>query len=392
MSGRSRSVSVTLRAYAARAVEVALVVALVSLVAGAVVGQPVLLSFVETGSMEPTLDAGDGFVAVPAVLAGPPGEGDIVVFRAQELQGGGLTTHRVVDETDRGYVTRGDANPFTDQDGGEPPVTEDRIVAHALQVGGEVVVIPYLGTAIMGVQGAMIGLQNAIATTLGVDALLGPQGVGLVLFGVGIALFGLSAVLGRVEGPTRDRGRDRSRGGALDARRATLLLLVVVLLPANAAMVVPSGVHEMTVDGDTVAAAEGVDPGERAAWEYTVRNRGFVPVVVVFESTDPAVSIPQYRRALGPGDTRELSIGVEAPPPGETRTGTVREYRYLLVLPPAVIEALHDGGPLLAWTTINAVLAGALLLLVSKTVGFGRVRTGGAGRVSLWVRLRRRFG
>lgn len=384
--------SVSLRTYAARAFEVALVVALVALVAGAVVGQPVLLSFVETGSMEPTIDTGDGFVAVPAVLAGPPQEGDVVVFRAQELQGGGLTTHRVVGETERGYITRGDANPFTDQDGGEPPVTEDRIVAHALQVGGQVVVIPYLGVAIMGVQDGMIGLQNAIATTLGVEAFLGPQGVGLVLFGVGLALFGISAVLGRVEGPSRDRTRDRTRGAGLDARHATVVLLVIVLLPANAAMIVPSGVHEMTVDGDTIAAAETVAPGEQASWEYTVSNRGFVPVVVVFESSDPSVSIPQYRRSLGPGGTRELSIGVRAPPPGETQTGTVREYRYLLVLPPAVIEALHDSGPAVAWTAINAVLAGVLLLIVSKTVGFGRVRTGAASRVSLWVRLRRRFG
>lgn len=392
MSGRSRSASVTLRPYAARAFEAVLVVALVSLVVGAVVGQPVLLSFVETGSMEPTIDTGDGFIAVPTVLAGPPSEGDVIVFRAQELQGGGLTTHRVVDATDRGYITRGDANPFTDQDGGEPPVTEDRIVAHALQVGGRVVVIPFLGRAITAIQDAMIGLQNAVAATLGVDAFLGPQGVGLVLFGVGFALFGLSAVLGRVEGPTRERRRDRSRGGGLDARRATLVLLAVVLLPANAAMVVPSGVHEMTIDGDAVAASEDVTPGEQAAWQYTVRNRGFVPVVVVFEPGDSSVSIPQYRRALGPGDTRELSVGVTAPSPGEMRTGTVREYRYLLVLPPLVIETLHDGDPRLAWLAINAVLSGGLVLLVSKAVGFGRVRTGATGRVPLWVQLRRRFG
>lgn len=381
-----------LRRVAGAVGSVLVAVFLVSMIAGQVLGQPVLLGYVTTGSMQPTLDPGDGFVAVPSAVAGPVESGDVVVFRAEEIQGGGLTTHRVVGETERGYITRGDANPFTDQDGGEPPVTEDRIVAHALQVGGQVVVLPLLGTAIMGVQDAMIGLQNAIATSIGVDAFLGPQGVGLVLFGVGIALFGLSAVLGRVEGPSRDRRRDRSRGGGLDARRATLVLLVVVLLPANAAMVVPSGVHEMTVDGDTIATAEDIAPGERASWEYTVRNSGFVPVVVVFESTDPEVSIPQYRRALGPGDTRELSIGVTAPPPGETRTGTVREYRYLLVLPPSIIEALHDAGPPVAWSVINAVLAGVLLLIVSTTVGFGRVRTGAASRVSLWVRLRRRFG
>lgn len=372
--------------------EVALAVALVSLVAGAVVGQPVLLSYVETGSMAPTMEPGDGFVAVPPALAGPPAEGDVVTYRAETLHGGSLTTHRIVGETEGGYLTRGDANPFTDQDGGEPPVTEDRIVAHALQVGGRVVVIPYLGTAIEGIQGAMIGVQNAFAAAIGVDAFLGPQGVGFVLFAVGLGLFGLSLVLGRIEGPTRDRHRSRSRAGGIDAWRITAVLLVVVLVPANVAMVVPSGVHEMTVDGDAVANAGTVAPGEPTAWDYTVENRGFVPVVVVFESEDPSVSIPEYRRALGPGETRELSIAVDAPPPGETRTGTVREFRYLLVVPPSVVEALHDSSPFLAWATINALLAVLLVGLVGVTVGFGRVRVETNSRRSLWTRIRRRLG
>ncbi|TKX51714.1 signal peptidase I, partial [Halorubrum sp. SP3] len=72
---------------------------------------------------------------VPPAIAGDIEEGDVVTFEAQELQGGGLTTHRVVDETDQGYITRGDANPFTDQDGPEPPVQESQIAAVALELG-----------------------------------------------------------------------------------------------------------------------------------------------------------------------------------------------------------------------------------------------------------------
>lgn len=382
----------SLRRYAVRALEVALFVALVSLVAGAVIGQPVLLSYVETGSMEPTIGAGDGFVAVPSALAGPPSEGDVVVYRAEQLQGGGLTTHRVVDETPRGYVTRGDANPFTDQDGGEPLVTEDRVVAQALQVGGTVVVVPYVGTVIAGVQGAVIAVQNGIATVVGVEAFLGSQGVGLVLLGVGFGLFGLSVALDRLGSPRRDRQRTRSRTDALDARLVVVLLLVVVLVPANVAMIVPSGIHTMTIDGDTVAETADVDTGDPVGWEYTIENRGFVPVVVVFESADPTVSVPQYRRTLAPGERRELSIAVTAPPEGFTRTGRLQEYRYLLVLPPSVIESLHDAGPVVAWTVINLVLAVSLVLLVARTVGFGRLRTAPTTRVSLWTRLRRRFG
>src|SRR6056297_2525566 len=120
-----------------RAATIGLVALVGLLVVGHVLGVPLGLGYVETGSMEPTIDAGDGFVAVPAAVAGPVDEGDVVVYDAQEIEGGGLTTHRVVEETDHGYVTRGDANPFTDQDGGEPHVTDGQIVAKAWQVNGE---------------------------------------------------------------------------------------------------------------------------------------------------------------------------------------------------------------------------------------------------------------
>ncbi|MFC7138101.1 S26 family signal peptidase [Halobaculum litoreum] len=64
---------------------------------GQALGQPVLVSYVETGSMAPTLAPGDGFVAVPAAVAGQVEAGDVVTFRAESVGGGGLTTHRVVD-------------------------------------------------------------------------------------------------------------------------------------------------------------------------------------------------------------------------------------------------------------------------------------------------------
>jgi signal peptidase len=80
---------------------------LLGLFIGSILGQPVFVSYVETGSMSPTLDSGDGFVAVPTPFAGPIQKGDIIVFEAEKVQRGGLTTHRVVSETERGYITRG---------------------------------------------------------------------------------------------------------------------------------------------------------------------------------------------------------------------------------------------------------------------------------------------
>src|SRR6056297_3527746 len=135
-----------------RALGYAAALFVILLLVGQLLGQPILLGYVATGSMEPTMDAGDGFVAIPSAVSGDVEEGDVVVFQARELHDGGLTTHRVVDETEGGYVTKGDANPFTDQDGGEPPVTDGQIVANALQIEGTVVTIPHLGTVVMGIQ------------------------------------------------------------------------------------------------------------------------------------------------------------------------------------------------------------------------------------------------
>ncbi|QAY19106.1 S26 family signal peptidase [Halorubrum ezzemoulense] len=85
-----------LREVAERTETVLLVVVLVSLILGQVFGQPVLLACVDSGSMEPTIDEGDGFLTVPAAVTGPPTEGDVITFRAKEIGEGGLTTHRIV--------------------------------------------------------------------------------------------------------------------------------------------------------------------------------------------------------------------------------------------------------------------------------------------------------
>jgi len=44
-----------------------LALVVVLLIVGQLLGQPILLGYVATGSMEPTMDAGDGFVSVPAL-------------------------------------------------------------------------------------------------------------------------------------------------------------------------------------------------------------------------------------------------------------------------------------------------------------------------------------
>jgi signal peptidase len=358
------------------------VVLVVSLVVGQVLGYPVLLSYVETGSMSPTMEPGDGFVAIPAVLTDDVEEGDVVVFRAEEIQGGGLTTHRVVAETDRGYVTRGDANPFTDQDGGEPPVKDAQIVAESLQVGGEVVVIPRIGTAVMAVQSALSDAQRAVAGFVGSRALLGTQGLTYILLALSVLLYVLDLVAGDTSGRDRDRTRTREEGTSTQLLLVGFAVLLVVA--ATAAMVAPAGTQKYGVvsaefdsDRPTVIPA-----GESKTHPYRVPNAGVVPVVVYLEPASHGVSVDRRRLYVDGRTTETVHVTLSAP----DRTGYYRRFlterRYLALLPLPVVDALHRVHPWAPVVVIDALLAGAFYLVGRVTIGAGRIRERTRDRVA----------
>lgn len=123
-----------------------------SSLAGSILGYPVGLTYTGTGSMEPTIGAGDGYISVPSALAGTSSTGDVVIFDAAEINRGGLVVHRIVEETEEGYITKGDANAFTDQSKEEPVVTDDQITGVALSSGNDVLTIPHFGSAVQTIK------------------------------------------------------------------------------------------------------------------------------------------------------------------------------------------------------------------------------------------------
>jgi len=342
------------------ALQVAAVLVVVSLVVGQFLGQPILLSYVETGSMQPTLDPGDGFVAIPAQVAGGIGPGDVVTFEAQEIQGGGLTTHRVVEETERGYVTRGDNNPFTDQDGGEPIVQDTEVVAKALQFGGGVVVIPHLGTVAMGFQSALDATQTWLAVTFGVRSLLGTQGLAYIIFGASIVAYAVDWYLNA--GGRESRSRDRSRDDGTSVMAILVVLALVLMATATAAMVVPAGTQEY---GVVSAEFESENPtviesGTSQEIEYVVPNAGLVPVYAYVEPASPGVDVEPQRLSVGSRGEASTTVTLSAP----DQTGYYRlfvvEHRYLAVLPSSVVDELYRVHPWAPLVAINGLLGGGI--------------------------------
>jgi len=270
-----------------------------------------------------------------------------------------------VDETDQGYVTKGDANPFTDQDGGEPYVTQDGILSEALTVGGNVVTVPRLGTAVEMVRGAVAGLLALV----GIGTAAGTQISGVALFVFGIALLVAASLDGRTGPNERNRSRSRKRESVMDARLVLVAFVALVLLPANFVMVGGTGAQEVSTTG----AVEAEEVGETVDREVTVRNDGFVAMLVILEPRDDA-EVSQRVIELPAGETTTVTATTPVPEPGVERTDRIEEHRYFLLLPASVIEGLHSTAPVLALVAVNTVLLTGVAGLVVGLLGYGKVR------------------
>lgn len=365
---------------------------ILSVVASQLLGQPVLLSYVKTGSMSPTLQPGDAFFAIPAAVTGPPEPGDVIVFRASVLDGGGLTTHRVVAVRDGGYVTKGDANIGTDQEAGEPLVSEGQIVAQAWQVGGQVVVIPKLGLVAMAAQSLIEGLRGVLASGLGRQGLLGSQGLAFGLFAMGLGAYIVATLL---EDDRHERYlRNRQRPGTIEVGWLLVALAVGIALIATASMALPLGAHEFEM-----ISAENDAPGPRVVQAgtsenltYTVPGGGVLPVVVVLEPASEGLEVTPDHLYVRGGETLNATVTVTAPDEIGYAPQYLHERRYIALLPTPAILWLYRLHPWLPIVVIDALLAGGFVFLGLAWLGGGQLRVRSrTANLSMVQRLRRRW-
>ena len=344
---------------------------------GQQLGQPILLGFVVTGSMNAdpaNMAPGDGFVAVPPAIAGDVEEGDVVTFDAQELQGGGLTTHRVVGETEEGYITRGDANPFTDQDGPEPPVQESQIVAVAFQTGGEVVVIPRIGAGVLAMQGAFTAAASFLSRLPGLGG-LAEGGIGTLMVGTGVLLLAYSVVTefrrGGGRGGREREGRSRERQGKTSAVVVLVAILLLITVPATASMVIPSGTDDITIVSSESPSGDPtvIERGGSVEFTYEFANDGIIPRIAVVEAASTGVDVGRTGLVADRGETAQTNVTIHAPEETGVYVRSVGEWQYVQFLPASVLLALHAIHPFVAIAAINAVIVVVVTPIYVLAVG-----------------------
>jgi signal peptidase len=374
---------------------VALIVILlfVTTLAGAVLGLPIGLVFVETGSMSPEIEPGSGYIAVPTAITGPVEPGDVVVFDAVNLNDGGLVTHRVVSETEGGYITKGDANPFTDQDGEEPLVQEAQIRAKALTVGGQVVTLPYLGTVVTSTGGIVKGFQQQLGILLGTRLALGVEGLSYILLVFGTVTYLVAALAGRSHKQSRSRQRRRNTG-LLNPPTVIVAMTLILVVILTASMVFPGGLHEFQfVSSQVDSPGPGViQTGETENSTFEIPSNGVLPVVAIIEPVGDGVSVNQSVLYVPRGETEKITVTLQAPSETGSCTRLIREQRYLGFLPTSVILFLHQYHPWLPLIAINLLVGMLFAGVAALLIGIDPIRIDHKNEyVPLLIRIRRRL-
>jgi signal peptidase len=368
-------------------------IALMTLLGG-VLGLSVGIAYVETDSMSPTLDPGDGFVLIPSALAGPPEPGDVVVFEAKELRGGGPTTHRIVGRTQRGYITQGDNNNAPDQAADEPPVQATQITGRVLQIDGTVVSIPYVGAVAQetrGLLGTARQRVNALVWRLTDTSGLSANQFSYVLTGLFVALYGIDSVLSGGDHRRDDRRRVRAVRGdgeeSVSAHTILLGLTAVLLVATTAAMVIPGGTQQYDVVASESDSPVLASPGKEAQITHGIGNSPVLPMTVFVEGGD-GVRIDRHEVTLDRGGRANVSASLSVPDSIGHHRFYVVEHWYIAVLPESVTRALYAQHPWLPTLVIDALVAvpyyliGRRLLLRQSSRRRSRDETSRDGRGS----------
>lgn len=121
---------------------------LIAAVGSAIAKEPVLLTVIRSNSMSPVWERGDMVIIENLREKDTVDNGDIVFFKTEKgsLADKGWIAHRVVDgNADKGFITKGDANNYSDQQDGSGLIERDWITGRALTIGETPIVIPKIG-------------------------------------------------------------------------------------------------------------------------------------------------------------------------------------------------------------------------------------------------------
>lgn len=299
---------------------------------------PVNLAFVQSDSMAPEIETGDMFF----VQSSESYEvGDIIVFESSAESDETIITHRIIEENQDGFITRGDNNDATDQDLGNAPVSNQQIIGKVVETGDSAVTVPELGFVSEIINRYQIQLLG------GVFALLFVETIGLYSF-------------------SSDRNKNRSNPENNIKRYPSPIKVTIVL--SIVLIAVWSGLIYLSAEP---ILSENIQIGDEETDDISTGEKN---VSTVNYSVSSRLPVNNQAYIVGNGDV----LSVDKLPNGDTSieyvTGPYDEpglenfqvlaYSYPTLLPSFLITYLHNIHPILACVGTSSVISMPIILVV----------------------------
>ncbi len=314
------------------------VVFLLVSVTGFILDRPVLISYVTSDSMTPTLNKGDLFLINPFSKGKT---GDIIVFKMN----GHWTVHRIYAETSEGYITKGDNNVATDQQGGRSDaIRKEDVVGTVVTISDKPIKIPYVGMYIQEFSKSTKNLYIAIVVIV----------LGSILLTAG--------------------GKDRVRKRKKRVVKVKYKTLYTIVSAVTIAIILISIVATWGTVGFNYAST--LAGGQKEGWylpntefdrPIVIENKAFYPMYYILSPKGDRIALDKTDFMLMRNEKESINVHVKVPANTKIYYEQIDVYTYPPLLPTDLIKRLWNLNPYLPLVAFSIEIAGVLAIVYFAT-------------------------
>mgnify|MGYP000889345916 FL=1 len=316
----------------------------------AILDKPMLFSSVRSNSMYPVFQRSDMILIKSLSEKDTLNIGDIVVFKVEEgsLSTKGWIVHRIIEGDEvTGYITKGDANDYTDQATGETgPIQHNWIVSRVVTINNKPVKIPLIGYLPLWME--------KFQTT--------PYAMPL------IAVL-LAVIIGISELAVNKRKNKKKKKNNLTMQFVYFLggitisiIMLATMLATSQRIVVPYQVSEKSQGallGSNIGIIRVGDEIQKPLSELS--NKGFLPVIATITTSNENFSFSHPLTTLAPGETIKTEFQLIASEKGDFND-TISIGMFYPFLPPKLIYSLATKSFWLALIIVSLIPGIPLML------------------------------
>jgi signal peptidase len=311
-------------------------------------GRPIFFTSVRSNSMYPLFERSDLLILDNLSESDTLDIGDIIVFHVEEgsLSSQDWIVHRIIDgDAVNGYITKGDANEYTDQASGDTKtISRDWIVSRVITVGGQPLKVP------------LVGYLSLWMEKLQTNPYVIPMMVVLLAVIIGIC---------ELRGDKKRRKKNKN----LEMPFVYLLggLTISIIMAASMLATSERLIVRYDVSENAPGIISGSDVGILVIGEEInkplteLRNKGFFPIIATVTTDDRQITFSSPYSMLRYGGTINTEMAIRATQVGSYNS-IIHVGMFYPFLPAKLIYRLSSISYWLALSTISIVPGLPLIL------------------------------